>query len=167
MTQQTCRSLCCKTCQQQLHRLRSVVMATKALLRVTILASLCCLHTLHAAPSRHSRQVTPTVIFERGTCRDCHKLLLWDVIARCPPWHSDRQVSTILSYDSVHCQREEQIACVKVTDCSRTGNGAKVVIKSGNIAEPYIRLNITSHPGKGYRLCVEIRGINPARPDCK
>jgi hypothetical protein len=142
-------------------------METKGPLSLTVLVICCCLHSMHSAPSRHTRQVTPNVIFELGTCRDCHKVLLRDVVTRCQPWYCAGKVSTILSYDGVGCRTEEQIACVKLTDCSGRGDGAIVAVKSGNIQQPYIRLNITSHPGKGYRLCVEIRGVDPSRPDCK
>jgi hypothetical protein len=90
-----------------------------------------------------------------------------DNIYRCPPWHANDTVNTIVSYDGVQCKAEEEIACVKVTDCSRARDGAIVKIKSGDIGQPYIKLNITSNPGKGYDLCVEMRGVNPQKPDCK
>jgi hypothetical protein len=57
--------------------------------------------------------------------------------------------------------------CVKITDRSKEGDGANVAIKSGNIQQPFIKLNITSRQGKGYHLSVEIRGIDPSKPDCR
>jgi hypothetical protein len=90
-----------------------------------------------------------------------------DDVFRCPARHGDDTVNTILSYDGVGCHEDEEIACVKVTDCSHARDGANVDVISGNIGQPYIRLNITSHPGKGYNLCVEMRGVNPLRPNCR
>ena len=78
-------------------------------------------------------------------------------------------MNTILTYDGVGCcgRPDERIDCVKVTDCSNTRDGANVTVISGGIGQPYIRLNITAKvPGKGYNLCVEMRGYNPQRPDC-
>jgi hypothetical protein len=145
-------------------------METERLLSFAFLVFCCCLHSLHSAPpSRHPRQVSQdeASVFQLGKCQDCQKLLVRDNVARCPASNSDQSVNTILSYDSFECHADEQIACVKVTDCSPTRDGAIVAIKSGNIGEPFIRLNITSHPGKGYRLRVEIRGINRLDPECK
>jgi hypothetical protein len=148
-------------------RLCSVAMATKALLLFTLLASCCYLHTLHSAPSdRDTGAVPENVIFENGSCRDCHKILMRDVIIRCAP-RNDSHVTTIVSYDGISCRREEDITCVKVTDRSEERHGADVVIKSGNIHQPYIKLNITSRRGRGYHLSVEIRGIDPSKPDCR
>jgi hypothetical protein len=77
-------------------------------------------------------------------------------------------VNTIVSYDGVACGGDDRIDCVKITDWSSTRDGADVTVISGGIGQPYIKLNITAQqPGKGYDLCVEIRGYNPLIPDCK
>jgi len=91
-----------------------------------------------------------------------------DLVARYQPWYSAVPVNTILSYDGVGCHIDEKITCVKVTDHSSARDGANVTIISGGIGQPYIRLNITAKsPGKGYSVCVEMRGYDPLRPGCK
>lgn len=143
-------------------------MGTKGLLRFILLVSCCYLRTLDSAPSSQGTEAVPeNVIFERGTCQECHKILLRDTVIRCAPRNNESHVSTILSYDGVRCLRDEEITCVKITDRSTEGDGADVAIKSGNIQQPYIKLNITSRQGKGYHLSVEIRGIDPSKPDCR
>ncbi|PNF25226.1 hypothetical protein B7P43_G13878 [Cryptotermes secundus] len=142
-------------------------MGAKELLLFTLLVSCCYLRTLDSAPSSQGTAAVPeNVIFERGTCRDCHKVLLTESVIRCAPRNNGSHVSTILSYDGVCCHRDEEITCVKIKDCSREGDGADVSIKSGDIQQPSIKLNITSRQGKGYHLSVEIRGIDPSKPDC-
>jgi len=91
-----------------------------------------------------------------------------DLVAIYQPWYSAVPVNTILSYDSVLCHTHENITCVKVTDYSSTCDGANVTVIAGDIGQPYIRLNITAKtPGKGYSVCVELRGYDPMNPDCK
>jgi len=91
-----------------------------------------------------------------------------DLVVRYQPWYSSVPVNTILSYDGVGCVTEENITCVRVTDCSSTRDGANVTVISGAIGQPYIRLNITAKaPSKGYSVYVEMRGSDPQRPDCK
>jgi hypothetical protein len=148
-------------------RLWSVVMGTKGLLLFTLLVSCCYLRILDSAPSiQGTAAVLENVIFEHGTCRDCDKILLRDTVIRCAPRNNGSHVSTILSYDGVRYLRDEEITYVKITDRSEEGDGAGVEIKSGNIEQPFIKLNITSRQGKGYHLSVEIRGIDPSKPDC-
>lgn len=161
-------TFCCKTCKGKYVRLWSVAMGTNGLLLLTFLASCCYLRILHSAPSSQGSAAAPeNVIFQTGTCRDCHKILMRDTVIRCAPQRNDSHVSTILSYDGVRCLRDEEIACVKITDRSQKGEGADVAIKSGGVQQPYIKLNITSSQGKGYHLSVEIRGIDPSKPDCR
>jgi hypothetical protein len=149
-------------------RLCSIAMETKGLLFFTLLVSCCYLHTLHSAPSGRDTAAAPeNVIFQNGTCLDCHKILLRDTVIRCASRNNDSHVSTILAYDGVSCRRDEEITCVKVTDRSMERHGADVAIKSGSIHQPYIKLNITSRQGRGYHLSVEIRGIDPSKPDCR
>jgi hypothetical protein len=90
------------------------------------------------------------------------------LVARYQPLVSAVPVNTILSYDGVGCLTDEVIACVKVIDYSSTRVGANVTVKSGGIGHPYIRLNITAtSPVTGYRVCVEIRGYDPLKPECQ
>jgi hypothetical protein len=143
-------------------------METKTLLIFTLLQTCGYFRNLHCAPSsRDTRSVSEIVVFEIGTCRDCHKILVRDTIIRCAPRNNTSHVSSIVSYDGGRCYREEHIACVKITDRSSTGEGAIVTIKSGDVELPYIKLNITSHRGKGYNLFLEIRGVDPSKPECK
>lgn len=145
-----------------------VAMETRGLLFFTLLVTCGYMKTLHSAPSsRDIRSATENVVFERGTCRGCHKILVRDSIIRCAPRNNASYVSSLVSYDGVGCCREEQIACVRVTDRSEGGEGANVTVKSGDVQQPFIKLNITSHQGKGYHLFLEIRGLDPKNPDCK
>jgi len=147
-------------------------MESKGLLSFTALVVIfCCLHSMRSAPShRYPRQVNQndTIVFALGTCKDCYKLLMRDLVTRHQPWYSSVPVNTILSYDGVGCHADEKIKCVKVTDYSSTHLGANVTVVSGGTEQPYIRLNITAKsPGKGYSVCVEMRGYDPLKPDCK
>jgi hypothetical protein len=146
-------------------------METNGLLSFTAIVIFCCLHSVHSAPTnRYRRQVNQSeaIVFQLGNCLDCQKLLMRDYVARRQPWYSDVPVNTILSYDGVGRHTEERIDCVKITDRSSTCDGANVDVILGDNGQPYIKLNITAgQPGKGYCLCVEIRGYNPLRPDCE
>lgn len=143
-------------------------MGTKGLLLFTLLVTCGYLRTLHSAPpSRKIRSENDTVVFERGTCRGCHKILVRDSIIRCASRNNASHVSSIVSYGGAGSCREEKIACVRVTDRSEEGEGANVTVRSGDVQQSFIKLNITSHQGKGYHLFLEIRGVDPNSPDCE
>lgn len=146
----------------------SAAMETRGLFFFSLLVTCGYLRTLHSAPSStDGRPATENVVFENGTCRSCHKILVRDTVIRCAPLKNASHVSTIVSYDGIGCRREEKIACVRVTDRSETGEGAQVTVKSGGVQQPHVTLNITSRQGKGYHLFLEIRGVDPSAPDCK
>lgn len=120
--------------------------------------------TSNEIPLRRTvRAAEENVIFIEGICRDCQKPLVRDTIIRCA---NNGTVSTIVSYDGLSCGEDVKIACVAITDRSDNGDGANVQIKSGAIGQPFLKLNITSNPNKGYNLFLEIRGVDPSRTDC-
>jgi len=142
-------------------------MENRGLLIFTLLVSFGYLQTLRSAPSsRDVRSASENMIFSLSTCKNCHKILVRDTIIRCAPRNNASHVSTIATYNGAGCRGDEQIACVTVTDRSSEGEGANVTVKSGALGQPYIKLNITSHQGKGYHLSLEIRGVDPKKPDC-
>ena len=112
---------------------------------------------------RRARSTEENEVFTLGTCEDCYKIVVRDTIFRHP---KKGLVSTIVTYDGVRCVEPTIIACVKIIDRSDNGDGANVSKNLGGVGDPYLKLNITSNPDKGYRLFLEIRGKDPSNPNC-